>query len=172
MWFQPVNKTTKRHHQSFMPTCEVCTTEPSKYRCPKCNTEYCSLACFKTHKSSAPEAPGGCDPSSSSTFSTTSTNKNKFQNRKRRRDHTVEEPSHVSPDDLQKLSFSEPVLKAAKSSQLQEIVKNILAASDPHEALEARLKSDPFFSSFADEVMIAVGKAERTHSGQVLVHGD
>ena len=160
-----------------MPTCKVCTTEPSKYRCPKCNTEYCSLACFKTHKSSAPEAPGGCDPSSFSTSSTSSTsssssNKNKFQNRKRRRDHTVEEPSHVSPDDLQKLSFSEPVLKAAKSSQLQEVVKNILAASDPHEALEARLKSDPFFSSFADEVMIAVGKAARTRSGHVLVHGN
>jgi hypothetical protein len=26
-------------------------SEPSKYKCPVCSTRYCSLACFKLHKS-------------------------------------------------------------------------------------------------------------------------
>lgn len=30
--------------------CQVCSLAPAKYKCPKCNTEYCSLSCFKQHK--------------------------------------------------------------------------------------------------------------------------
>ncbi|EPX70439.1 snoRNA biogenesis protein [Schizosaccharomyces octosporus yFS286] len=30
--------------------CSVCTTNISKYRCPGCETSYCSLNCNKTHK--------------------------------------------------------------------------------------------------------------------------
>ncbi|KAJ9272396.1 hypothetical protein DTO212C5_1581 [Paecilomyces variotii] len=31
-------------------TCEVCSTEPSKYRCPACGIMSCSLACTQSHK--------------------------------------------------------------------------------------------------------------------------
>lgn len=42
--------------------CSICATNPPKYKCPRCRAPYCSLACFKTHKTecageSAPEAP-------------------------------------------------------------------------------------------------------------------
>ncbi|EPS27951.1 hypothetical protein PDE_02896 [Penicillium oxalicum 114-2] len=30
--------------------CEVCSTEPSKYRCPICSLMSCSLACTQSHK--------------------------------------------------------------------------------------------------------------------------
>ncbi|KAF7719962.1 Zinc finger HIT-type domain-containing protein [Penicillium ucsense] len=30
--------------------CEVCSTEPSKYRCPTCSLMSCSLACTQSHK--------------------------------------------------------------------------------------------------------------------------
>ena len=32
--------------------CLVCTSQKAKYRCPLCNIEYCTLACFKQHKNS------------------------------------------------------------------------------------------------------------------------
>ncbi|OJD26625.1 hypothetical protein ACJ73_01993 [Blastomyces percursus] len=35
-----------------MALCEVCSTEPSKYRCPICNVQSCSLACIQAHKTS------------------------------------------------------------------------------------------------------------------------
>ncbi|PYH78253.1 HIT finger domain protein [Aspergillus uvarum CBS 121591] len=31
-------------------TCEVCVSEPSKYRCPTCGLMSCSLACTQSHK--------------------------------------------------------------------------------------------------------------------------
>ena len=156
-----------------MANCKICKEQPSKYRCPVCDTEYCSLACFKSHKAKDPkDTDGGCNPTSKTTkqSSSTSTTKNdRFENRKRRRDHTEQEPSHVSPEELQQLEASEPVRKAAKSSQLQEVIRAILAARDPHKALAYRLEKDPHFSSFADDIMVAVGKAERGPNGQVLV---
>ncbi|RYO72867.1 hypothetical protein AA0113_g593 [Alternaria arborescens] len=30
--------------------CGVCNAEPKKYKCPTCALPYCSLLCFKTHK--------------------------------------------------------------------------------------------------------------------------
>ncbi|PWY95573.1 HIT finger domain protein [Aspergillus sclerotioniger CBS 115572] len=39
-------------------TCEVCVSEPSKYRCPTCGLMSCSLACTQSHKIyCAPKAP-------------------------------------------------------------------------------------------------------------------
>lgn len=38
-------------HNNKMPnTCEVCASEPSKYRCPTCGLMSCSLACTQSHK--------------------------------------------------------------------------------------------------------------------------
>ncbi|EED16775.1 HIT finger domain protein, putative [Talaromyces stipitatus ATCC 10500] len=33
-----------------MPVCEVCSKEPSKYKCPTCGLLSCSLGCTKSHK--------------------------------------------------------------------------------------------------------------------------
>ncbi|OAX81190.1 hypothetical protein ACJ72_04470 [Emergomyces africanus] len=41
-----------------MAFCEVCSTEPSKYRCPTCNVQSCSLGCTQSHKiHCTPKAP-------------------------------------------------------------------------------------------------------------------
>ncbi|PGH19089.1 hypothetical protein AJ79_00123 [Helicocarpus griseus UAMH5409] len=44
-----------------MGLCEVCSNEPSKYRCPACHMQSCSLACTQAHKiyctPKAPEEP-------------------------------------------------------------------------------------------------------------------
>lgn len=31
----------------IMPLCGICQVNESKYKCPKCTVNYCSLACFK-----------------------------------------------------------------------------------------------------------------------------
>ncbi|ORZ32024.1 hypothetical protein BCR44DRAFT_120100, partial [Catenaria anguillulae PL171] len=33
------------------PVCQVCNTNPHKYRCPGCSTLTCSLRCVQSHKS-------------------------------------------------------------------------------------------------------------------------
>jgi zinc finger HIT domain-containing protein 3 len=154
-----------------MKTCGVCSEKQSKYRCPKCHTQYCSLPCFKLHKSKLPDEAGGCNPDAKpTTTNSNNTNKNdRFENKKRRRDHTVEEHAQVSPEDLKRLKTSASILEAVKSAQLQEVVRTILEARDPHKALQSRLEKDPYFSSFADDIMIAIGKAELTPDGHVVV---
>jgi len=48
----PVNPNTKYSETADHP-CEVCKTNSSKYKCPKCNVRSCSLVCVKQHKFSA-----------------------------------------------------------------------------------------------------------------------
>jgi len=36
--------------------CQICNKKDSKYKCPKCNINYCSLGCYKTHNSSCTES--------------------------------------------------------------------------------------------------------------------
>ncbi|OAK98379.1 hypothetical protein IQ06DRAFT_379221 [Phaeosphaeriaceae sp. SRC1lsM3a] len=38
------------------PLCGVCNAEPKKYKCPTCSLPYCSITCFKLHKSTHPES--------------------------------------------------------------------------------------------------------------------
>ncbi|KAF1916942.1 hypothetical protein BDU57DRAFT_498083 [Ampelomyces quisqualis] len=37
------------------PLCGVCAAEPKKYKCPTCALPYCSIPCFKLHKTTHPE---------------------------------------------------------------------------------------------------------------------
>lgn len=30
--------------------CQVCDEGKSKYKCPQCSIQYCSIACFRGHK--------------------------------------------------------------------------------------------------------------------------
>lgn len=32
------------------PLCEICTKNPSKYKCPGCSIRTCCLSCVKAHK--------------------------------------------------------------------------------------------------------------------------
>ncbi|KAH3680697.1 hypothetical protein WICPIJ_008161, partial [Wickerhamomyces pijperi] len=36
--------------QDTQQICQICFTEPSKYKCPACTTQTCSLPCIKLHK--------------------------------------------------------------------------------------------------------------------------
>ncbi|KAJ3273837.1 hypothetical protein HDV01_003815 [Terramyces sp. JEL0728] len=33
-----------------MGNCEICKTAEHKYKCPKCQVQYCSVICFQRHK--------------------------------------------------------------------------------------------------------------------------
>ncbi|KAF2089857.1 hypothetical protein K490DRAFT_36233 [Saccharata proteae CBS 121410] len=36
--------------------CGVCTKQPPKYKCPSCDVRYCSIGCFKEHKTTHEES--------------------------------------------------------------------------------------------------------------------
>lgn len=38
-------------------TCKICSEAPSKYKCPNCSLDYCSLKCFKSESHKHDEIP-------------------------------------------------------------------------------------------------------------------
>ncbi|WVQ80561.1 hypothetical protein IAT38_002666 [Cryptococcus sp. DSM 104549] len=36
--------------QAAVPACQICSEQPSKYRCSTCPVRYCSVKCYKEHK--------------------------------------------------------------------------------------------------------------------------
>ncbi|KAA8526104.1 hypothetical protein F0562_007796 [Nyssa sinensis] len=41
--------TSSQLNQSSRIICRVCQKQFSQYTCPRCNTRYCSLHCYKSH---------------------------------------------------------------------------------------------------------------------------
>lgn len=45
---------SSKQNISRLGQCQVCNKEAAKYKCPGCSTAYCSLVCFKSHKTEKP----------------------------------------------------------------------------------------------------------------------
>ncbi|KAF8420039.1 hypothetical protein EV426DRAFT_700667 [Tirmania nivea] len=58
-----------------MPLCQLCNVTESRYKCPTCFIPYCSLACYKPHKTvhEAKPPPAPSEPPTSTTTELTST---------------------------------------------------------------------------------------------------
>jgi zinc finger HIT domain-containing protein 3 len=171
---------------SAAPQCQICTIVDSKYRCPACDTKYCSAACFKQHKagweaSEEREAAAACSG-------------------KRRRPGDNEEPAAPLPPALRqpqpetavvaKRSRVEPEINEEEEGwQLTEEQKGKLeqldwakaALRDPKlQALmikideapdrEAELRfhrSNPEFGAFMDRMLQELGLLGRTADGEL-----
>ena len=48
--------TTTALFASATRVCGVCTTDFSRYKCPRCAAAYCSLACYKRHSETCTES--------------------------------------------------------------------------------------------------------------------
>ena len=44
-FLEPVTSDT-----DYPSVCPLCLKQPSKYTCPRCNTRYCSVDCYKSEK--------------------------------------------------------------------------------------------------------------------------
>lgn len=144
--------------------CAVCDAGcAAKYRCPACRTPYCSLACFKAHKQDA----DGC-AAAGARLKAAAASKRKRSAGAGNSNHgkTKKEKKHtraarlVPMERLAKLEADAGVRGAAKSTGLQAVIREIVAAQQPQRALKARLERDPGFREFANKVLVAVGAVD------------
>ena len=42
-----------KRKQKILPPCQICSSSESKYTCPCCSIKYCSMECFKNHKTTS-----------------------------------------------------------------------------------------------------------------------
>ncbi|EIE76654.1 hypothetical protein G6F46_011933 [Rhizopus delemar] len=126
-----------------MVSCQVCNDAESKYKCPKCRLQYCSLVCFKKHKESS------C-----------STNQQEDQNASQFRkdiktvgDPDDEEPSRLAPEDLRKLLQSDAIHEFLEYSQIREFVKKVDSSPAPEKLLDALRSEDSVFDDFTQKLV-------------------
>ncbi|XP_070495755.1 zinc finger HIT domain-containing protein 3 [Chironomus tepperi] len=130
-----------------MTNCYVCEKEVSKYKCPACSIQYCSVSCFKTHKN------GQRDELVK-------------QNKSQDFENTVVEdrqPARVMfetidtlpTQKLEELKDSEGLKELLKNKYLRDFLQELNEARNPWKAMKAAM-SEPLFLEFADECLKVV----------------
>lgn len=59
-------------------TCTICTSEQAKYKCPKCDVQYCSIKCFKSPNHKHDETTLDSKPTQTSAPSLEPSNDSKY----------------------------------------------------------------------------------------------
>nr|XP_054768080.1 zinc finger HIT domain-containing protein 3-like [Lytechinus pictus] len=135
--------------------CAVCEEKQYKYRCPKCRILYCSVPCFKEHKSE-----GSCEKESLKPISDGRPVKEEIA----REDGEVsggdedmkEEstPDELSQEQLNKLDESDTVKDLLQNPHLRVLVTQLDQAKEKDKAIE-RVMQEPIFVEFADACLAA-----------------
>eukprot|EP00058_Branchiostoma_floridae_P005506 XP_002590994.1 hypothetical protein BRAFLDRAFT_113877 [Branchiostoma floridae] len=145
-----------------MVTCEVCSEQPPKYRCPRCEVRYCSLTCFKQHK-----------------VNTCGEREKHVQERRRTQQSEAaaatvqeeedavsmemwddgmdegDEEDRVPLDRLQKLRDSEELQNLLCNPHLQRMIREVDSSDDPEVTMQ-RAMQEPIFVEFADQCLRVV----------------
>ncbi|XP_003745297.1 zinc finger HIT domain-containing protein 3 [Galendromus occidentalis] len=119
-------------------SCEVCCLEDSKYKCT-CLLRYCSLNCFKEHRSTQEcrkfvAEPQKAAPRESDLIAN-------------RRDYPREDV--VPPRLLEYLKTSQTLRESLGNPHLRELIRSLASERDPSKTLDHLMK-EPLFVEFAD----------------------
>lgn len=134
--------------------CELCGTELSKYRCPKCKILYCSVACFKSHKEKQ------CQ------LLTDQSNEKEKENHQILHGHSYKEEWEMSDNSLdeedtedkvpveklQRLGESHEVRQMLENPHLRSLMIGLVESKDPGHTIEAAMQ-EPIFLELADECL-------------------
>ncbi|KAI8885997.1 hypothetical protein K501DRAFT_178768 [Backusella circina FSU 941] len=115
-----------------MSLCNICQEAQYKYKCPTCRTPYCSVVCFKKHKGTH-----------------ITTRKQLVQ----LGDPEDDEPSRLTPDDLQKLAYSDQVRDFLKDAHIRQLVKSIDQSQHPERDLDKARENVPMFDEFTKKLV-------------------
>eukprot|EP00300_Choanocystis_sp_HF-7_P042951 c9602_g2_i1.p3 GENE.c9602_g2_i1~~c9602_g2_i1.p3 ORF type:complete len:142 (-),score=29.67 c9602_g2_i1:282-707(-) len=136
-----------------MPACEVCLEIASKYKCPKCRLQYCSVPCFQRHSGSADCADrvasraAGTKPVAAP---------------------AAESASAVDEDEGPKLSAAQLGILASSTElhaqladrRLQALIAAIDGAKDPEALLQSHLQNNDEFREWVEGMLTTIGVRE------------
>ncbi|KAL7552753.1 hypothetical protein ACHAWF_015991 [Thalassiosira exigua] len=154
--------TTIKSTQSSLPPCAICRKNVAIYRCPRCHTCTCSLACCRTHKRGSESNGSGrvlCDGKRDRT---------KFCSVNRFTDSQLASDYHFLEDVLKVSDGSKRLYQgiiAGGSSTSDNAAKRARVDSSSH---MGRLKLDSVSSEQPDHPLLRAKKENRV--AQVLAH--
>lgn len=128
--------------------CIVCKNENSKYKCPNCKSFYCSVKCFKEHKSKCEEA-----------------DKSKYQINENNETDKINKPLNLDEDEdvillekkLNVLKTNKNIMTKIKNEKLMKILRQIDSAKYKKRTLEKIMEGDPEFKEFTIEILETLG---------------
>ena len=122
--------------------CEICKQNLHKYKCPICLLLYCSLDCYKQHKSDAVCAKKEIlAPSELSTSSKT--------------ELMIEDDERLCAEKLALLEKSEALKNIVSNPHLQTILISLDSSKDKNVFIE-KCMQEPIFIEFADKCLSVV----------------
>ena len=130
-----------------MSCCSVCSSDRASYRCPQCDTKYCSVSCCRVHKESCKKERSQ-DRSDKPPDGEGAVEKGK----------TDGDTASSLLTDVQKQELLEDArLKSAlRSKRLRDVLEDIDSAPDRQQRLRAA-RMNPEFEQFVKQLLGTVG---------------
>ncbi|XP_077996170.1 zinc finger HIT domain-containing protein 3-like [Glandiceps talaboti] len=164
-----------------MKNCEICTEQPSKYRCPKCSMLYCSLGCYKQHKDSCLKIAESKDSTGNKLENEAVSEKVYAETiQEQREDGEVwsddsdreqyemidDDEDRVAIEKLKKLGDSEELRALLQNRHLRDIISYVDDAdNDSKNNVILKAMQEPLFTEFADECLKIVEGDKITDTG-------
>ena len=128
--------------------CIICNSNNSKYKCPKCNSFYCSILCFKNHKEKCVEEK-----------------KDDLNKKEQNEDNNIVPPLNLDEDEdiilsekeLCALKANKSIMTKLRNKKLLKILKEIDSTKYKKRTLEKKMKNDPDFKEFTTEILETLG---------------
>jgi hypothetical protein len=125
--------------------CIICKKDNSKYKCPNCKNNYCSINCFNEHKKICI--------------------RNEEKNNKIEDNLNSNKPLNLDEDediilekkDLEKLKENKKIMNMLKNNTLRKIIREIDSAKYKKRTLERMINNDKNFKEFVQDILITLG---------------
>merc|ERR1719452_322878 len=133
-------------------SCEICTDQESKYKCPTCSIPYCSVPCYKNHLEN-------CVPKED--IEQTDKGKAAYE-------HKFPTKDTVPLETLAKLKENKDLVNLLKNPHLQDFLKTVDSADNPGRLMRKAMK-EPLFLEFVDECMKVVAPNQQELTDQQIL---
>eukprot|EP01028_Stygiella_incarcerata_P004548 TRINITY_DN2002_c0_g1_i1.p1 TRINITY_DN2002_c0_g1~~TRINITY_DN2002_c0_g1_i1.p1 ORF type:complete len:143 (+),score=29.76 TRINITY_DN2002_c0_g1_i1:120-548(+) len=134
--------------------CQVCGKESWKYKCPQCQTKYCSIPCFRKHKETCIVAD------KVDKVSEEGADKRVEDGEMGRSSEPLRvEAGLFSTEQLHRLKQSPEITRLLSLSRTQQWIKDVSVSENPHKTLRL-LRENPDMEAFTQLCLSIVQQQE------------
>lgn len=146
----------------------MCRSTSHKYKCPSCNTKYCSLSCYKTHKEDACEREASERKKEKTGLEETVNIESNVDEEPEEGEITCSSAGEESDNEdkvaghfLEHLGHSENLHSMLRNKHLREMIKEIDSSQEPGKILTSAMQI-PIFTEFVDECLKIIEPQDET----------
>lgn len=157
--------------------CIICDTSKPKYKCPRCTVRYCSLECYRAHRTQCEEIQREKQAQREENHQSSSNNVNNLPPPGNADDEEEEDEYDdtkiiLKESHYETLRNDESIKNALRDPRLQQIITQIDTATDRVEALREARANNPYLREFIDKMLDSLGMIEWDSNGHAFFKGN